>query len=300
VLLKPAGGGGGKGMMLASTEEELTQAFDVSRQIASSAFANPELYIERWLPAVRHVEIQVLADDQGHAITVRERDCSVQRRHQKLIEETPSPGLPERTREGMQQAALRLVVSAGYTNAGTCEFLVDPDGAFYFLEMNTRLQVEHPVTEAVTKADLVREQLLIAAGEGLSLADPIHAEGAAIECRIIAEDPFREFSPAQGVITMLHEPGGPGIRVDSALYQGMEVTPYYDSLLAKLIAWAPDRSQALARMRRAVAEYRIGGIATNIPFHSALLEHRTFLEAGHTTTTYAEGFRTAQQTAAVS
>jgi acetyl-CoA carboxylase biotin carboxylase subunit len=278
--------------MLASNEQQLTEAYEVSRQIAASAFANPELYIERWLPLVRHVEIQVLADQRGRAVTLRERDCSVQRRHQKLVEETPSPGLPHETREAMEQAALRLVKAGHYTNAGTCEFLVGPDGAVYFLEMNTRLQVEHPVTEAVTGVDLVREQLLIASGEGLSLEGPLQSRGAALECRIIAEDPFRDFSPAMGTITMLHEAGGPGIRVDSALYQGMEITPYYDSLLAKLIAWGADREQAIARMRRALAEYRIGGIATNIPFHLALLEDPTFRAGAHTTTTFAEGFNT--------
>ena len=272
VLLKPAGGGGGKGMRVVSRDEEFEAAWKGATGEATAAFGAPALYLERQITRARHVEMQILADGRGRVVWLGERDCSIQRRHQKLIEESPGPSVSESLRAKLGAAAVRIAERAGYVNAGTVEFLVDADGQFNFLEVNTRLQVEHPVTEMVTDLDLVALQLRIAAGEPLPFTqDEIVRSGAAIECRITAEDPFSGFVPASGRVALVREPSGPGIRVDSALFSGMTVPSEYDSLLAKVIAHGRDREEAIARMRRALGEMRVAGIPTSLPFHRAAL-----------------------------
>ena len=268
VLLKPAAGGGGKGMRTVKAEAELESAWGAATGEATTAFGQRALYLERAIPHARHVEMQIIADRGGNVVWLGERDCSVQRRHQKLIEETPGPSVDEALRERLGAAAVRIANGAGYENAGTVEFLVDGSGKFYFLEVNTRLQVEHPITEMVTGLDLVALQLRIAAGEPLPFAqtDVVRA-GAAIECRITAEDPYASFLPASGVVAFMREPAGPGVRVDSAMYPGMTVPNEYDPLLAKVIAHGHDRMEAIARMRRALEEMRVAGIPTSLPFH---------------------------------
>jgi acetyl-CoA carboxylase biotin carboxylase subunit len=289
VMVKAAGGGGGRGIRIVRDPSELRDAVAGAAREADAAFGNPALYVEKLVSRARHVEVQVLADTHGSTIHLYERDCSIQRRRQKLIEESPSPGLDAGTRADMAAAAVRLAERAAYTNAGTVEFLVDPDGRFYFIEMNTRIQVEHPVTEMVTGVDLVKEQLRIAAGEPLSVGqDEVGQTGAAIEFRINAEDPDADFQPSPGEISGLQLPGGPGVRVDTALYDGYKVPPFYDSLIAKLIVWGRDRDEALARGRGALRELTVGGIKTTVPFHLRMLEDEGFRRGEHHTEYLAE------------
>jgi acetyl-CoA carboxylase biotin carboxylase subunit len=277
VLLKAVAGGGGRGMRVVQEESELSRAFATAKAEAEAAFGQGELYIERFLTGMRHVEIQVLADSYGNAIHLGERDCSIQRRHQKLIEEAPSPAVDAELREAMGAAALAGVRAIGYTNAGTMECLLGPDRHFYFMEMNTRIQVEHPVTELVTGIDLVKWQLRIAAGERLTVTQKdVRIRGHAIECRINAEDPARDFLPSAGEVEFFLPPGGPGVRIDSHLYAGYIPPGTYDSLLAKVITWGLDRDEALARMRRALSECIITGVTTSMPFQLALLSDSDF------------------------
>jgi acetyl-CoA carboxylase, biotin carboxylase subunit len=274
VMVKAARGGGGKGMRLVAREEDLEPALRLARGEAASAFGDDALYLERALVEPRHIEVQVLADAHGRVIHLGERECSLQRRHQKLVEECPSPLVDPALRARMGEAACRLARAGGYVNAGTLEFLVDADRRFYFLEMNTRLQVEHPVTEMVTGIDLVREQLRIADGAPLAIGqDDVQYRGAAIECRINAEDPFAGFLPSPGTITGLRPAAGPGVRDDSGVYEGWTVPRFYDTLIAKVIVWGADREAALARMKRALGEYRVTGVRTTIPLLRRLLAH---------------------------
>jgi len=288
VMLKAVMGGGGKGMRLVHRREDLAGALRAARSEAGAAFGDASVYIERYLAAPRHVEIQILADAHGSTVHLGERECSIQRRHQKLIEESPSPGVDAELRRRMGAAACRLAAAVGYVNAGTAEFLVDARGSFYFLEMNARLQVEHPVTELVTGRDLVREQLRIAAGEKLGYGqEDIAWSGAAIECRINAEDPDQGFLPSPGRITRLSAPAGPWVRNDSGVYAGYTVPRYYDTLMAKLIVWAPDREAAVARMERALGEYQVGGVRSTIPVLRRILRHPDFV-AGRLDTQFME------------
>lgn len=278
VLIKAAAGGGGKGMRVAADEKELRANLTAAKTEAAAAFGNDTVYIEKYLTRPRHVEMQVLADTHGNAVHLFERDCSVQRRHQKLIEEAPSSVLTPETRHAMGQAAMKAVRAVGYVNAGTVEFLLDEDGSFYFMEMNTRVQVEHPVTEQVTGIDIIKEQIRIAAGEPLSHScqEDIVARGHAIEFRINAEDPFAGFRPHPGRVEVYNAPGGFGVRVDSHLYSGYMVPQYYDSLLAKLIVWGETREEAIARARRALDEFIIIGLPTTIPFHQYVIDDEYF------------------------
>jgi acetyl-CoA carboxylase biotin carboxylase subunit len=276
VIIKATAGGGGKGMRIANDAETFGQHFSLAQNEALSAFGNGDVYVEKYLSRPRHVEIQILGDQHGRVVHLGERDCSVQRRHQKLIEESPSPALTPALREQMGEAAVRLAAAIGYSGAGTIEFLLDEDGSFYFMEMNTRIQVEHPVTEMVTGQDLVKEQVRAAAGERLSFGK-VRFSGHAIEVRINAEDPFRNFQPCPGLITAYHPPGGPGIRVDTHVYAGYTVPPYYDSLLAKLIAHGRDREEALARLRQALDTFILEGVTTTIPFLSRVIRHPDFV-----------------------
>jgi acetyl-CoA carboxylase biotin carboxylase subunit len=284
LLIKPAAGGGGKGMRMVRTPRELEASLNVCRSEARAAFGDDSLYLEKWLEDTRHVEVQVAVDRYGRGVHLGERDCSVQRRHQKILEEGPTPALSEAARAELCTRAVRAVVSAGYENVGTLEFLVDGDGNFYFIEINCRIQVEHPVTEMLTGIDLVATQIRIAAGEplGFSQADVV-TRGHAIEFRINAEDPAHEFRPAAGVIERYLPPGGPWVRMDSHLFAGYEVPPFYDSLLGKLIVWGPTREAAIERSRVALGELLIEGIVTNIPIHQALLASEAFLEGKMTT-----------------
>jgi acetyl-CoA carboxylase biotin carboxylase subunit len=284
VLIKPSAGGGGKGMRMVRTSRELESAIKICRSEAKSAFGDDSLYLEKWLDDNRHVEIQVAVDKFGAGIHLGERDCSVQRRHQKILEEAPTPALSPEARATLAETAVRAVVAAGYENVGTLEFLVDNTGSAYFIEINCRIQVEHPVTEMLTGIDLVALQIGIAAGEPLGLRQSdVVPRGHAIEFRINAEDPAADFRPGAGVVEQYHAPGGPGIRMDSHLYPGYEVPPYYDSLLGKLIVWGPDRETAIARSRAALEELLVEGVTTNIDIHRALLENETFLEGRMTT-----------------
>ncbi len=278
VIIKAVAGGGGRGMRIAHNDVSLVNGFLQARTEAEAAFKNPDVYLERLIEKPRHVEIQILADQHGEVVHLGERDCSLQRRHQKIIEESPSPGLPEETRAAMGEAAKKLARAAGYSNAGTVEFLVDREGRFYFIEVNTRIQVEHPVTELVTGIDLVKEQIRIACGEplGYSQSD-IQMRGAGIECRINAEDPASNFKPSPGTVTRFQVPGGFGVRVDSHVYPGYKVPPYYDSMIGKLIVHQRTREEAIATMRRALDEFRIEGIATNIPLLKEIFRHFHFL-----------------------
>src|SRR5579864_9004518 len=280
VMIKAAAGGGGKGMRLVRTPADLRPAFDTARSEAERAFRNGELYLEKFIENPRHIEIQVLGDEHGNLIYLGERECSVQRRHQKVIEEAPSAIVDEDMRRRMGAVAVQAAKSAGYTNAGTIEFLVDSARNFYFLEMNTRLQVEHPVTELVTGLDLVHLQLRIACGEKLPFQqEDVGLRGHAIECRIYAEDPENNFFPSPGKISKLMRPSGPGVREDSGVYEGWTVPLDYDPMLSKLIVHAPDRATAIARMRRALDEYFVGGIKTNLPLFRRILEHPDFVAA---------------------
>ena len=286
VIIKAAGGGGGRGMRVVHAEASLTSAITVTQAEARAAFGNETVYMEKFLETPRHVEIQVLADGHGNAIHLGERDCSMQRRHQKVIEEAPAPGITEEQRKKIGERCVRACLEMGYRSAGTFEFLYQ-DGEFFFIEMNTRLQVEHPVTEMITGVDIVREQLRIAAGEKLSLTqDDVQIHGHAIECRINAEDP-QTFMPSPGLVTLWHPPGGPGIRIDSHLYSGYKVPPYYDSMVGKLIAHGADRKTAIARMRIALSEVVVEGIKTNVPLHQEIFQHAAF-QAGGTDIHYLE------------
>ena len=279
VIVKAAGGGGGRGMRVAQTASELPRIIPLTRGEAEAAFGDPRLYMEKFLTRPRHIEIQVLADAHGNAIHLGERDCSMQRRHQKVIEEAPAPGLTAEERERIGVLCVRACLDMGYRGAGTFEFLYQ-DGEFYFIEMNTRLQVEHPVTELITGLDIVQEQLRVAAGEPLrSRQEDVSFSGHAIECRINAEHP-ETFAPSPGEVALWHAPGGPGVRVDSHLYTGYAVPPFYDSLVGKVIAWGGSRAAAIARMRLALDEMVTEGLVTNVPLHQAILESEGFLAGG--------------------
>jgi acetyl-CoA carboxylase biotin carboxylase subunit len=295
VMLKAVAGGGGKGMRYVESEAELEQAFITARNEADAAFGNPDVYIEKFLEEPRHIEFQVFGDLHGNVIHLNERECSIQRRHQKLIEEAPSPIMTPELRQKMGEAAKRGAAAVGYVGAGTVEFLVDKYRNFYFMEMNTRIQVEHPVTEESLGVDLIKEQLLVAMGEPLSLREHepvLHA----IECRINAEDPTKGWRPSPGTITSLHFPGGRGVRIDSHIYQGYTIPPYYDSMIAKLITMAPTRQEAIAKMRRALEEFIVEGIDTTIPFHQAMMRNPDFI-AGDFDTKYLDtkGWQTVDQ-----
>jgi acetyl-CoA carboxylase biotin carboxylase subunit len=284
VIVKATAGGGGRGMRMAKNEEELRQLYPVATAEALSAFGNGSLYLERFFTQPRHIEIQLIGDKHGNMVHLGERDCSVQRRHQKLIEESPSPAVTPEIRKKMGEVAVRGALEAGYFNAGTIEFLYDTDNSFYFMEMNTRIQVEHPVTEQVTGVDLVRAQILVAAGEKLPFTqDDIKFNGHSIECRINAEDPFNDFKPSPGTLQTFHLPGGPGVRVDTHCYSGYTVPPNYDSMIAKLIVHAPTREEAIARMLRALDEFVIEGVKTTIPAHKRILRHPKFVKGDFTT-----------------
>jgi len=286
VIIKAAGGGGGRGMRVVHSEASLTAAISVTQAEARSAFNNETVYMEKFLEAPRHIEFQVMADNHGNAIHLGERDCSMQRRHQKVVEEAPAPGITEEQRNRIGERCVRACQEMGYRSAGTFEFLYQDD-EFYFIEMNTRLQVEHPVTEMITGVDIVREQLAIAAGEPLSLTqDQVTFSGHAIESRINAEDP-KTFLPSPGPVHLWHPPGGPGIRVESHLYSGYRVPPYYDSMIGKLIAHGSNRQIAIARMRNALSEVVIDGIKTNVPLHQEIFQHAAF-QAGGTDIHYLE------------
>jgi acetyl-CoA carboxylase biotin carboxylase subunit len=287
VMVKAAAGGGGRGIRVAEDEKELRQAVQVARREAESAFGDNSIYLEKLLVGPRHVEVQVMGDQKGNVVHLFERECSMQRRRQKVLEEAPSPGIGTELREEMTEAAVRLAREVEYANAGTVEFLVDDDD-FYFIEMNTRIQVEHPVTEMLTGVDLVKEQMRVASGEPLSMEqDDVPIFGHAMEFRINAEDPDQDFMPSPGEISFLDVPGGPGVRVDSAIYQGYKIPPFYDSMVGKLIVWALTREEAINRARRALREYRVEGIKTTIPLHMRLLEERA-LRSGEYHTGYLE------------
>ncbi len=278
VIIKATAGGGGRGMRLVREPKELTKLFLAAQGEAEAAFGNPGLYLEKFIEKPRHVEFQLLADSYGNVIHLGERDCSIQRRHQKLLEEAPSPALNPELRHKMGEAAVRVAKSINYVGAGTVEFLVDAHGDFYFMEMNTRIQVEHPVTEMVTGLDLITEQIRIAQGDRLTVTqEQVKLQGHAIECRINAEDPNHNFRPAPGRISGYLPPGGPGVRIDSHVYTDYEIPPYYDSLVGKLIVWGPDRPTAIRRMKRALRECAITGLPTTIPFHQMVLENPQFL-----------------------
>lgn len=278
LMLKAAAGGGGRGIRLVKRPDEFERVFTTAQNEVREAFRDDGLYLERYLEHARHIEIQVLVDEYGHGVHLGERNCSVQRRHQKLLEESPSPHLPDEVRREMGLKAVQAVEQIGYRNAGTLEFLLDEQNRYYFMEMNTRLQVEHPVTEMVTGIDIVKEQIRIAAGIPLRLTqEDIVFRGHAIECRITAEDADADFRPQTGTVERYLAPGGPGVRVDSHLYAGYTIPPHYDSLLSKLIVWADTREAAIARMQRALDEYVIEGVVTTIPFHQRLLQNEGFL-----------------------
>ncbi|MEY3386233.1 MAG: biotin carboxylase [Bacteroidota bacterium] len=276
LMIKAVAGGGGKGMRYVETSAELDRAYATARGEAEASFGNGDIYIEKFIEEPRHIEIQVFADMHGNVVHLNERECSIQRRHQKLIEEAPSPIMTPELRKAMGDASVKGASSVNYVGAGTIEYLVDKHRNFYFMEMNTRIQVEHPVTEQSSAVDLIREQLLVASGERLTLEqrDPLlHS----IECRINAEDPYHDFRPSPGVIQSLNFPGGPGVRVDSHIYQGYVIPPYYDSMVAKLITFAPTRDGAIAKMRRALDEFIIEGIQTTIPFHRKMMDNPDFI-----------------------
>jgi len=286
IIIKASGGGGGRGMRVVHAEASLIAAITVTKAEARAAFNNDVVYMEKYLETPRHVEFQVLADKHGNAIHLGERDCSMQRRHQKVIEEAPAPGITDEERNRIGERCVRACQEIGYHSAGTFEFLYEK-GEFYFIEMNTRLQVEHPVTEMITGVDIVREQLRIAAGEKLSITqDEVKILGHAIECRINAEDP-KTFMPSPGLITLWHAPGGPGVRVDSHIYSGYKVPPYYDSMIGKVITHGGDRDAAIARMKNALGEIVIEGIKTNVPLHQEIFQHAAF-QAGGTDIHYLE------------
>jgi acetyl-CoA carboxylase biotin carboxylase subunit len=288
LLIKATAGGGGKGMREVSKPEDLPDLLRAARREAEAAFGDGNVYLEKLVTNARHIEFQILADDHGNVIYLGERECSLQRRHQKLLEEAPSMFIDDAMRKKMGELACAAARSVDYLNAGTIEFLVDPDHNFYFLEMNTRLQVEHPVTEMVTGVDIVKEQIRIARGRKLRYSqDDIHYNGSAIECRINAEDPYNGFLPSTGVLTQIIPPTGPGVRVDTGVYPGFNISPFYDSLISKLICWGETRGEAILRMRRALEEYRIMGVKTNIPFHQNIMDSHRFM-AGQYDTRFVE------------
>ncbi len=289
LMVKAAAGGGGKGMRIVRDPDQLDAALASAHREAEAAFGDGTVYLEKLMEGARHIEFQVLADMHGNTIHLGERECSIQRRHQKLFEESPSPFMDDDLRERMGRAAIQAAQAVNYVNAGTIEFLVDADKNFYFLEMNTRLQVEHPVTELVTGVDMVKEQIRIARGRRMGPQDGVQFNGWAVECRINAEDPYNNFLPSIGLVTVHIAPTGPGVRLDSGIYAGYEVTPYYDSMLAKLIAWGETRGEALLRMRRALAEYKVMGLKTNLPFHQKLIDSTRFL-AGRYDTQFVEEY----------
>lgn len=279
IMIKATAGGGGRGMRLVRKDEDLVKLFLAAQGEAEAAFGNPGLYLEKFIERPRHIEFQILADSYGNVIHLGERDCSIQRRHQKLLEEAPSPALTPQLREKMGTAAVMAAKSINYVGAGTVEFLLSQTGEFYFMEMNTRIQVEHPVTEMISGLDLIAEQIRIAQGEKLQLTqDQVKLRGHAIECRINAEDPDRDFRPAPGQISGYLPPGGPGVRMDSHIYTDYQIPPYYDSLIGKLIVWGPDRSTAIKRMKRALREFALTGLPTTIGFHQRILETPEFLQ----------------------
>jgi acetyl-CoA carboxylase biotin carboxylase subunit len=282
VILKATAGGGGKGMRIVWEEAEMEKAWDSARQEAAAAFGNDGMYLEKYIEEPRHIEIQIVGDQYGKACHLSERDCSVQRRHQKLAEETPSPFMTDELREAMGQAAIKAALAVSYEGVGTVEFLVDKHKNFYFMEMNTRIQVEHPITEEVINYDLIREQILVAAGVPIS-GKNYYPQLHAIECRINAEDPANNFRPSPGKITNLHIPGGHGVRVDSHVYAGYTIPPNYDSMIAKLITVAQTRDEAINKMYRALSEFVIEGIKTTIPFHLKLMQNQKFIEGDYTT-----------------
>jgi acetyl-CoA carboxylase biotin carboxylase subunit len=285
VMIKASAGGGGKGMRIAHNQESLISGFHMAQNESLSAFGNAEVYVEKYIEDARHIEIQVMADKFGNAIHLRERECSIQRRHQKLIEETPSSVINDTLRESMGAAAVRAAKTVGYNSVGTVEYILDQEGNFFFMEMNTRIQVEHPITEMITGVDLVKEQIRIAAGEKLLWQQKdIIGSGHSIECRINAEDPANNFTPSPGKITRYHPPGGPGVRVDSHLYDGYVIPTYYDSLIAKLVVHAEDRRSAILRMERALEEFIIEGVKTTIPLHLRVLNHADFQKGAYSTT----------------
>jgi acetyl-CoA carboxylase biotin carboxylase subunit len=287
VIIKAAAGGGGKGMRVATEPDDFVRSFQLARSEALSAFGNGEVYVEKYLARPRHIEFQILGDRHGHVIHLGERDCSVQRRHQKLIEESPSPAMTPALREAMGEAAVRGAQAINYVGAGTIEMLLDDDGKFYFMEMNTRIQVEHPVTEMLTGVDLVKEQIRVAAGEELTIKETPAFRGHVIECRVNAEDPARNFQPSPGRLDVFHPPGGPGVRLDTHVYTGYVVPPYYDSLLAKLICQGQDRPEAVRRMQVALESFVIEGVTTTIPFLARVMGNPRF-QAGDVDTKFLE------------
>jgi len=288
VIIKAAAGGGGKGMRVCHNDVRLISALMTAQAEAEKAFGNPDVYIEKYISEPRHIEVQILADNYGRIVQLGERDCSIQRRHQKLLEESPSPILDAKLRKRLGELAIRGAKTAGYRSAGTIEFLLDKNGEFYFMEMNTRIQVEHPVTEMVTGIDIIKEQIKIAAGERLSIQqDDIKITGHAIECRINAEDPDNHFLPCPGKITTLNLPGGPNVRVDTHVYEGYTISPYYDSMIAKLIVHGKDRNEAISIMKRALEEFIVEPIKTTIPFHQQILNTTAF-KSGSVTTHFVE------------
>jgi acetyl-CoA carboxylase biotin carboxylase subunit len=284
VLIKASGGGGGRGMRVVRDEKDLRPAIERARSEALASFSNDAIYVEKLVEQPRHIEVQVLADRHGHAVHLFERECSIQRRHQKLLEEAPACGIDTTTREALGAMALSAATAVDYVGAGTVEFLLGADGAFHFLEMNTRIQVEHPITEAITRLDLVKEMIRVAAGEPLSFRqDEISLEGHALEARIYAEDPAKGFLPSPGRIDVFRTPDGPGVRVDAGVQAGDTVTPHYDAMLAKLVVWGATRAEAIRRLDRALGEFAVAGIRTSIPFHQQTLRHPDFLEGRYTT-----------------
>jgi acetyl-CoA carboxylase, biotin carboxylase subunit len=290
VIVKATAGGGGKGMRIASEEASLRQSIQLAQKEAEASFGNRGVYLEKYLPEPRHVEIQIMADNYGNIVHLGERDCSVQRRHQKLLEESPSPGLSTSVREAMGNAAVLAAKAVNYCGAGTVEFLLDEDGSFYFMEMNTRIQVEHPVTEMVTGIDLVSAQILAAVGEHLPFVQAdVGVKGCAIECRINAENPGADFAPSPGMLEKYQVPGGFGVRIDSAAFEGAQILPFYDSMIAKAIVWGTNREEAIRRMQRVLSEFVILGIKTTIPFHQQLLADEKFC-TGNFNTSFLETF----------
>lgn len=290
VIVKATAGGGGRGMRVANSAEELEKAIGLAQNEAKTAFGNPGVYLEKFVEGPRHVEIQIMADKHGNAVYLGERDCSIQRRHQKLIEEAPSPALSKKLRQEMGQAAVAAAKAVDYHGAGTVEFLLDKHGQFYFMEMNTRIQVEHPVTEMVTGFDLIKEQIWVANGNELSFTQAdVKLNGWSIECRINAENPVKNFMPSPGRILNYLPPGGYGVRVDSAAYSGYLIPPYYDSMIAKLIVWGKTREEAIERMKRALSEFVVEGIHSTIPFHLKMMDHEVF-RSGHFDTKFLETY----------
>jgi acetyl-CoA carboxylase biotin carboxylase subunit len=296
LLIKATAGGGGKGMREVRSLEEMPELLKSARREAESAFGDGNVYLEKLVEGARHIEIQIIADTYGNVIHLNERECSIQRRHQKLVEEAPSAFIDDALRQQMGEVAVKAAQAVNYVNAGTIEFLVDKDHHFYFLEMNTRLQVEHPITEIVTGIDIVKEQLRIARGRPLQYRqEDIKINGAAIECRINAEDPYNNFMPSTGKITHIQIPTGPGVRVDTGVFPGFEITPFYDPMISKLIVWGETRAQAIMRMRRALEEYRIVGVRTNIPFHQTLMDSPRFMGGQYDTRFVEERFSMKEQ-----